>query len=166
MGSRAVILPALFSALLLAGCASAQAPAPQVASLPPGGGGGVSPPPAPGLAADDLVGRWGLASYQRESDRARTITQARAQCGQAYVIGRGSHGGVMMHLPDQRQTAELRTKGGPDGKRYIGPEGPIGDPGDREVMLFDGKVMLLRWLDPEVAGRYGTMVYVRCSARA
>jgi hypothetical protein len=34
---------------------------------------------------------------------------------------------------------------------------------DREVVQFDGKVLILRWLDPEVQGRYGTMVYVRCS---
>jgi hypothetical protein len=25
-------------------------------------------------------------------------------------------------------------------------------------------VLILRWLDPEVQGRYGTMVYVRCGA--
>ena len=29
-------------------------------------------------------------------------------------------------------------------------------------MSFDGRVLILRWLDPEVQGRYGTMVYVRC----
>ena len=164
MWSRPTVFLAGFCALALAGCASA--PPPQVASLPPGGGGGVSAPPAVGLSPDDLVGRWGLASYQREGDRARTITQARAQCQNAYVIGRGTHGGVTMHLPDQRQQSELRTKGGPDGKRYIGPDGPVGDAGDREVTSFDGKVMVLRWLDPEVASRYGNMVYVRCSARA
>ena len=33
---------------------------------------------------------------------------------------------------------------------------------DREVMSFNGRVLVLRWLDPEVQGRYGTMVYVRC----
>ena len=31
-------------------------------------------------------------------------------------------------------------------------------------MQFDGRVLVLRWLDPEIAGRYGTSVYVRCSA--
>ncbi len=24
--------------------------------------------------------------------------------------------------------------------------------------------MILRWMDPEVQGRYGTMVYIRCPA--
>jgi hypothetical protein len=35
---------------------------------------------------------------------------------------------------------------------------------DREVVTFDGRVLILRWMDPEVQGRYGTMVYVRCGA--
>jgi hypothetical protein len=33
---------------------------------------------------------------------------------------------------------------------------------DREVEHFDGRVLILRWMDPEVQGRYGTMVYARC----
>ena len=37
---------------------------------------------------------------------------------------------------------------------------------DREVVTFDGRVLVLRWMDPEVASRYGTGVYVRCGARA
>jgi hypothetical protein len=31
---------------------------------------------------------------------------------------------------------------------------------------FDGRVMILRFTDVEVAGRYGTGVYVRCAPRA
>ena len=30
-------------------------------------------------------------------------------------------------------------------------------------MSFDGRTMVLRWIDPEVGGRYGTGVYVRCA---
>jgi hypothetical protein len=30
------------------------------------------------------------------------------------------------------------------------------------VVSFDGRVLILRWMDSEVQGRYGTMVYVRC----
>ena len=30
------------------------------------------------------------------------------------------------------------------------------------MVSFDGRVLILRWVDPEVQGRYGTMVYVRC----
>jgi len=68
----------------------------------------------------------------------------------------------MMYLADSKQLSELKLKGGPDGKNYIGPDGPIGET-DREIISFNGKVMAMRWLDPEVAGRYGTMVYVRCT---
>ncbi len=32
------------------------------------------------------------------------------------------------------------------------------------MVSFDGRVMALRFVDPEVHGRYGTMVYVRCPA--
>ncbi len=32
------------------------------------------------------------------------------------------------------------------------------------MLTFDGRVLILRWMDPEVQGRYGTMVYVRCAA--
>ncbi|HLA21290.1 MAG TPA: hypothetical protein VJZ74_07510, partial [Pseudolabrys sp.] len=29
-------------------------------------------------------------------------------------------------------------------------------------IAFDGRMLILRWMEPEVQGRYGTMVYVRC----
>jgi hypothetical protein len=29
-------------------------------------------------------------------------------------------------------------------------------------VAFDGRVLILRWMDSEVQSRYGTMVYVRC----
>ena len=32
------------------------------------------------------------------------------------------------------------------------------------MVSFDGRVLTLRWMDQEVQGRYGTMVYVRCGA--
>ena len=31
---------------------------------------------------------------------------------------------------------------------------------DREVVNFDGRMLVLRQVDPETAGRYGTSVYV------
>ena len=69
----------------------------------------------------------------------------------------------MMHLADQAKPEELRLKGAPGDKTYIGPEGdPPGGAQDREVVSFDGRVLILRWMDSEVQGRYGTMVYVRC----
>ncbi len=57
----------------------------------------------------------------------------------------------------------MRLKGAPGGKTFIGPEGdPPGSAQDREVVAFDGRLLILRWMDSEVQGRYGTMVYVRC----
>lgn len=162
---RTLVISLSALALLLAGCAGtlepvgpapAPAPAPVVSNAPP----------APGIAPEDLVGRWGFASYHKEEDRARTIAQARSQCRQPYIIGRGAQGGVLMHLADQREPTELRTKAGPDGRRYLGPPGRAGDSSDREIVSFDGRVLILRWIDSEVAGRYGTSVYVRCSPRS
>src|SRR5690349_5936724 len=41
------------------------------------------------IRADEIVGRWGLASYHKPDDRARTENAARGQCKQPYVIGKG-----------------------------------------------------------------------------
>ena len=148
--------------LLLAGCASEMSvgTGPQVAAAPPSG----APLPA-SIPAQDLVGRWGLAAYHKEDDRARTEAAARGQCRQPYSINRGAGGGVVMHLADQSQPSELMLKGGPDGKNYIGPaEDPPPGQRDREIVAFDGRVLITRFVDQEVAGRYGTSVYVRCGA--
>ena len=68
-------------------------------------------------------------------------------------------------IADQSQPTELMLKGGPDGKNYIGPaEDPVGSQRDREIVAFDGRVLITRFTDQEVAGRYGTSVYVRCGA--
>jgi hypothetical protein len=133
-------------------------PAPEPVALP-----AALPPSFP---PEELVGRWGLAAYHKDADRARTEAAARGHCKQPYVIGRGAGGGVIMHMADTAQPEELRVKGGPDGKNYIGPDPDPGNKRDREVVSFDGRVLQLRWLDPEVAGRYGTMVYVRCGPKA
>jgi len=150
------------AAILLAGCASQMsvAPGPEIAAAPPAG----APLPA-SIPAQDLVGRWGLAAYHNEADRGRTETAARGQCRQPYNISRGGRGGVVMHLADQSQPTELLLKGGPDGKNYIGlAEEPAGGQRDREIVSFDGRVLITRFVDPEISGRYGTSVYVRCGA--
>jgi len=145
-------------ALWLGGCATQQQPAPEIAepamqSLPP-----AFPP-------KDLVGRWGLAAYHVESDKPRIEAAAQQACSNPYVIALGPSGGVMMHLPDQSTPSELALKGAPGGKTYIGPrEDPPGSAQDRLVEQFDGRILITRWIDPEVQGRYGTMVYVRCGA--
>jgi hypothetical protein len=118
------------------------------------------------IRADEIVGRWGLASFQNPPDRARTEAAARGQCKQPYVIGAGASGGVIMHLADQATPQELRLKGSPSGKNYIGPPGPAGGEQDREIVSFDGRVMVTRFIDKDAATRYGNMVYVRCAPRA
>ena len=69
----------------------------------------------------------------------------------------------MMYLADSAQLQELHLKGSPSGKNYIGPPGEAGGMQDREIVSFDGRTMVLRWMDPEVAGRYGIGVFVRCA---
>ncbi len=128
------------------------------------------PPPAPEIPAsirsDEIVGRWGLASYQNPNDRARTEAAARGQCKQPYVIGQGTSGGVVMHLADEATPQELRLKGGQGGKNYIGPSGPTTGEKDREIVSFDGRVLITRFIEKDASVRYGNMVYVRCAPRA
>lgn len=152
----------LAAGLVLAGCSGA--------SLPSFGGGGDPAAPGPSAAVpskyspEEFVGRWGYTSYQNEADKARTINTARGLCRNPYVIARGPSGGVMMHLADQRQPSELRLKGSSDGKNYIGPDGEAGGAQDREIVSFDGRVLIARYVDPDSANRYGNQVYVRCAA--
>lgn len=157
---RLTALAAVVVALVLAGCGTIRNPferepeqRPEPAQTP------LLPPAFP---AQDIVGRWGLAAYHKIEDRPRTEVAAAEQCRQPYIITMGPTGGVMMHLADQPTPVELRLKGAPGNKTYIGPDGEPGGQQDREVVSFDGRVLALRWIDPEVQGRYGTMVYVRC----
>ena len=56
--------------------------------------------------------------------------------------------------------------GRPGGKNFIGPPGPSGGEQDREIVSFDGRVLVTRFVDKDAAVRYGNMVYVRCAPRA
>jgi hypothetical protein len=114
------------------------------------------------IAPESLVGRWGLASYHNDADKARTTIAARGQCKQPYVITKGETGGVVMLLADDPKPEEVFVKGAPGGKNFIGPAGPPGDSQDREIISFDKSTVVMRWVDPEVASRYGTMVLARC----
>jgi hypothetical protein len=156
---------ALALTILLGACSSMSLPS--FSSSP-----SVAPEPAPApempatIRADEIVGKWGLASFQNPADRARTEAAAKAQCKQPYVIGAGTNGGVVMHLADQATPQELRLKGSPGGKNYIGPPGPAGGEQDREIVSFDGRVLITRFTEKDAATRYGNMVYVRCAPRA
>ena len=165
--ARVVANLAIASALtmLLGACSSMSLPS--LSSSPaPEAEPGVAPDMPATIRPDEIVGRWGLASFQNPNDRARTEKMARDQCKQPYVIGAGQSGGVVMHLADQATPQELRLKGSPGGKNYIGPPGPAGGEQDREIISFDGRVLITRFIDKDAAVRYGNMVYVRCAPRA
>jgi hypothetical protein len=164
MGDRYFTWPIASAALVtlaLAGCTTRPAYEGDAAAYAP---------PQPELPArvraSEIIGRWGYAAYHKPEDRSRTEANARGQCKQAFVIGQGPNGGVMMYLADSSELQELRLKGSQGGKDYIGPAGQTPGPQDREIVSFDGRVMLLRFVDPEIDGRYGTGVFVRCAPRA
>ena len=157
---------ALSLTLFLGACGSFSLPSLSSSSSTPEPEPGVGPEMPATIRSDEIVGRWGLASYQNPADRARTEAAAKGQCKQPYVIGAGSSGGVVMHLADQATPQELRLKGSQSGKNYIGPSGPAGGEQDREIVSFDGRVLVTRFTDKDAATRYGNMVYVRCAPRA
>ncbi len=148
------------AALALSSCSSNPFSSPEPTPPPPAA---LAPEIPASIRPEEIVGRWGYGAYHNETDRARTEAAARAQCGQPVVINRGPNGGVLMYLADSAQLQELYLRGAPGGRNYIGPPGPAGGPQDREIVAFDGRVMVLRWMNPEVANRYGTSVYVRCA---
>jgi hypothetical protein len=115
------------------------------------------------MRREQLVGRWGVASFREEKDRPRVVAQARSQCRLPYTITLGPTDGVMMHLADDSQLYELRLKGASNGKTYLGPESPPGDWQDREVISLTEREMVLRFVDPDANSRYGTFIYVRCA---
>lgn len=161
--SRTVFLPWLTPGALvllaLGGCAgnesfSTATPAAAPATIPPA------------IPAQALVGRWGLGSYHREEDRGRTETAARGACSRPYEIAPGPTGGVIMHVADQPDPQELVLKGAPAGRTFIGPRGDPGSQQDREIISHDGNIMVMRWIDPEISSRYGTLVFAKCGTSA
>ncbi len=149
----------LLSAFNLSGCLSTTIGGLTSPAAPIPGG---EDSPAP-YSADKLVGSWGVASYREDKDRARTETQARAQCRLPYVIRRGPTDGVIMHVADDATPHELALKKGSDGKVYLGFAGPAGDSQDRVILSITDKEFIARYVDPDTNTRYGTFVYVRCA---
>jgi hypothetical protein len=152
-----IVLIIVLSAAAVSACSTSRSP--QVAAQPP------SPELPAKVRPAEIAGRWGYAAFHQPKDRARTEANARGQCKQPFVIGQGSTGGVMMYLADSTQLQELRLKGSPSGRDYIGPPGDTPGPQDREILSYDGRVMLLKYVDPEIDGRYGTGIFVRCAPR-
>ena len=69
----------------------------------------------------------------------------------------------LFNYPDPKRY-ELKLKGDTSGRTYLGFEAPPGDPQDREVLSSTDSLMIMRFVDPNAHGRYGTFVYVRCGA--
>ncbi len=154
-------LAALAIAVGLASCSTVPVTEAPTTDLPLAGGSSLTEVPT-NTRSEQLVGRWGVASYRQEKDRARVQAQARAQCKQALVIEKGPTGGVMMYVADDTKLYELRIKGGSDGKTYLGFESPPGDWQDREIVTISDKEMVMRFVDADANNRYGTFIYVRC----
>jgi hypothetical protein len=123
---------------------------------------GLAPAIPATVRADQIIGRWGVASFQNPKDQIRTEAAARSQCKLPYVITAGAAGGVIMHLADEATPQDLLLKGSPSGKNYIGPPGPAGGEKDREIVSISSSILVTRFVDPDAATRYGNMVYVRC----
>lgn len=145
------------AATALTGCAGTQNPPPLALT---------GPPPKPSISPSDVIGRWGLGAYHRAEDRARTEAITKGQCNMPYVIGAGNEGTVTMLTHDSPTFVQVQIKANQEGRTFIGPGPELGGPDDREVMSYNGRVLILRWTDPEVAGRYGTQLLVRCAPKA
>lgn len=115
------------------------------------------------IRREQLIGKWGVGSYRQDKDRPRVTSIARGACKQPYVIAAGPNDGVMMHAADDAQLYELKLKGGSDGKTYLGFEAPPGHLQDRVIVSISEREMVLQFVDPDAANRYGTMLYVRCA---
>jgi hypothetical protein len=147
---------AILGMTLLGGCAYFSEPTAQPA-VP-----AIQQSYASSIPTEKLVGKWGIASFRDEADRPRTEKEARSQCRQPYVIAKGPTDGVLMHVADDAKLYELKLKGGPDGRTYLGFEAPPGHKQDREILSYSDDVIVMSFVTPSIAERYGTFVYVRC----
>ena len=96
------------------------------------------------IPAADLVGRWGLAAYHKDEDRARTEAAARGQCKQPYNIGRGPGGGVD-HASCRPVAADRADAQGRRRTARTTSASPMSRPAaqrDREIVSFDGRVLI------------------------
>jgi len=126
---------------------------------------GVAPEMPATVRADEIVGRWALHRFRipttARAPKPRRGLSASSLTSSAPVLPVASSCIWLTRRP-RRAAAE----GSPSGKNYIGPPGPAGGEQDREIISFDGRVLVTRFIDKDAATRYGNMVYVRCGARA
>jgi len=123
-----------------------------------------TPPPAPvqiDMAA--LPGNYGLASYQRDEDRQRTLAQAKIACRNPFVITAGNNGGVVMHSAGQSGPTEVFLKTDGRGTSYLGPKGPAGAPKDQRIISYENGNLITQSLEPRLRSVYGNIVLVPCA---
>lgn len=118
-------------------------------------------PAVPALAqsVDDFTGRWGVASYWKPEDKAKAPAWAREGCGHPYAIEKNADGNLMMYVADE-QLREIRLKG-----KTLTPTDKLEGGAkkyEREITEFAPGRFELTWTNRGLAGRYGTVVYVKC----
>ncbi len=122
----------------------------------------LAPLPAAAQSVDDLVGRWGVASYWAAGDKDKAPGWARQACGQPYVIEKSASGHLLMFVADgQRREVALKGKKLTPAEKTL-PEGPASRHVRTITAFAPGRSFELTWKDKGFAGRYGTVVYVRC----
>ena len=77
-------------AALLAGCGTSSAPTPVVAT------------PTVAVTSEELVGKWGLASYREETDKVRTEVAAKAACSPIPRSSSNASPATSASMPTQR----------------------------------------------------------------
>jgi hypothetical protein len=113
--------------------------------------------PAQAQSTADLVGRWGVAAYWNDSDAQRITAQARGFCNQPYTITAGRNGGAMMFEAFEGRQREFTVSGG----RIVPADGS--NPRlVKNIVSWNGQVLVFRYADEEAGRKYGNMVFARC----
>ena len=109
---------------------------------------------------DDLVGKWGLASYWKPEDAAKARGWAKGACGSPYTIAKSPAGNLVLHIADDPVPKEVKLSG----KTLLPVDKVEGGPKrhERKITGFDATSFELTWSNPGVGSRYGVNVYVRC----
>ncbi len=111
---------------------------------------------------DDLVGKWGLASYWKPEDAVKAPGWAKATCGSPYTITKSPAGNLMIHIADDPAQKEVKLSG----KKLVPVDTKLAGgvaKHERTITKFDAGISFeLTWSNPGVGSRYGINVYVKC----
>jgi hypothetical protein len=110
---------------------------------------------------DDLVGRWGVTSYWKPEDKAKAPGWAKESCGHPYTIAKNAAGNLMMYVADGKlREVKLKGKTLTPVEKML-PEGNA-KMHERKITAFAPGSFEATWTNPRFAGRYGTVLYVKC----